>query len=47
MTKCKYWDAGWCYAPKDVSTNSQYGFDTFRDDIGMCLLDPQGREWNL
>lgn len=23
----------------------KYGFDTFGDDIGMCLLDPQGREW--
>lgn len=23
--KCKYWDAGWCYAPKDVKTNATQG----------------------
>jgi len=23
MTRCKYWDCGWCYAPNDVKTNSQ------------------------
>jgi hypothetical protein len=22
MTKCKYWDCGWCYAPDDVKTNA-------------------------
>lgn len=26
---------------------SSYAFDHFTDDIGMCLLDSQGREWNL
>jgi hypothetical protein len=26
---------------------SKYGFDTFGNDIGMCLLDPQKREWDL
>lgn len=25
MTACKYWDAGWCYASKDVSTNARQG----------------------
>lgn len=23
MTKCKYWDSGWCYAPDDVKTNAR------------------------
>jgi hypothetical protein len=22
MTKCKYFDAGWCYAPNDIKTNA-------------------------
>ena len=22
MTKCKYWDAGWYYAPTNVKTNA-------------------------
>jgi len=22
MTKCKYWDCGWCYAPNDIKTNA-------------------------
>ena len=22
MTKCKYWDCGWCYAPDDIKTNA-------------------------
>jgi len=22
MTRCKYWDCGWCYAPNDVKTNA-------------------------
>jgi len=22
MTKCKYWDCGWCHAPDDVKTNA-------------------------
>ena len=22
MTKCKYWDAGWCYAPDDIETSA-------------------------
>lgn len=22
MTKCKYWDCGWCYAPNDVETSA-------------------------
>ena len=23
--KCKYWDAGWCYAPENVETNATQG----------------------
>jgi len=22
MTRCKYWDCGWCYAPNDIKTNA-------------------------
>jgi len=25
MTKCKYWDCGFCYAPDDVKTNATQG----------------------
>ena len=25
MTGCKYWDAGWCYAPKDIKSNDVKG----------------------
>lgn len=25
MTGCKYWDAGWCYAPKDIKANDVKG----------------------
>ena len=25
MTRCKYWDCGWCYAPDDVKTNATQG----------------------
>lgn len=23
MTKCKFWDCGWCYAPKGADTNKR------------------------
>lgn len=25
MTKCKYWDCGWCYAPENEKTNAAQG----------------------
>ncbi len=30
MTRCKYWDSGWCYAGPDVETN----------DVGGDCVDP-------
>ena len=26
---------------------TKYGFDNYPDLIGICLLDPQQREWDL
>ena len=25
MTKCNYWDCGWCYAPESIVNNSENG----------------------
>lgn len=33
MVKCKYWDAGWCYAPDDVETNANYQSACFDNDF--------------
>jgi len=41
MTACKYWDAGWCYAPDDVETSASSQSACFDYDFCPYLKSQQ------
>lgn len=44
MTKCQYWDAGWCYAPDYITNNSSCGKCLQPDSCPyMAKVNGQGR----
>jgi len=35
---CKYWDCGWCYAPRDLETNSNDGICMGQRECSQAAL---------